>query len=343
MLAAVLDDATGTRTVTMRTVDEPVRREGEVSLRVRAGSINRVDLYMRAGGAGITHRLPLIGGLDCAGVVEACDADDPVLKPGTRVLAYPSLACGRCEFCLAGEPVLCTRVRIRGEQVDGVFAERVVFPAANLFVLPDGMGFAEAACLPTAYLTAWRMVVTKGRVRPTDTVLIFGIGGGVSLAALQICAAIGARVIVTSGHAEKLERARTLGAAVAIDHRAGDVAKAVLAATDGRGVDLVVENVGAATWPVAMRSVVRGGRIVVCGATSGSGPALDLQRLFIRQIQVIGSTLGNPGELAEMLSFLSCTGVLPVIDRAYPFAETPAAYDRLESGKQFGKVVLSLD
>lgn len=342
MLAACLDDENGVRTVTVRDMPPPDRAPGEAMIRVHAAALNRVDLYMRAGGAGITHRLPMIPGLDCAGVVEACDDDDPWLRPGARVVAYPALTCGRCEFCLAGEPVLCTRVRFRGEHIDGVIAERVAFPAANLFPVPDGWSFAEAACLPTAYLTAWRMIVGKARVRPTETVLIFGIGGGVSLAALQICAALGARAIVTSGSAEKLARARALGASVAIDHRNDDVVKAVLAATDGRGADVVVENVGAATWPWAMRCVVRGGRIVVCGATSGSGPALDLQRLFIRQIQILGSTLGNPGEFAELLRFAARHGLRPVIDRTFPLERTPAAFDHLENGGRFGKVVVSI-
>ncbi|NYZ16469.1 zinc-binding dehydrogenase [Azospirillum sp. RWY-5-1] len=340
MLAAVLDEEEGTRRVSVRDVPEPVRAASEVTVAVRAATLNRVDLYMRGGGAGITHTLPIVVGLDCAGVVAEVGPEETLLKPGDRVLAYPSLWCGRCEFCLAGEPVLCARVRIRGEHIDGILAERVTFPGANLFRVPDALSFEEAAALPTAYLTAWRMVSTKGWVRPTDTVLIFGIGGGVSLAAMQMCKALGARTIVTSGSDDKLERARALGADVTINHRSADVVRAVMAATGGRGADVVIENVGKATWAWAMRSVVRGGRIVVCGATSGSGPAMDLQRLFIRQIQVIGTTLANPGELAELLAFIDRTGLRPVIDRRFALAETPAALDHLDAGNQFGKVAI---
>ncbi len=329
--------------VAVREVPVPEAGDGEVLVRVRAAALNRVDIYMRDSGAGITHALPQIMGVDGAGTVEACGPGVSGVAAGDAVVIYPGLTCGACEFCRNGEPVLCTRIRILGEQTDGTLAERIAVPAGNLFPVPAGLSFAEAATLPTAYLTAWRMVVTKARVTAGDSVLIFGVGGGVSLAALQICRLLGARTIVTSGSDDKLERARALGADVAVNHRTADVVAAVMAATGKRGVDVVVDNVGQATWGWGMRSVVRGGRIVCCGATSGAHPSADLQRLFIRQIQVIGSTLGNPAELAELLAFVAERGLRPVVDRVFPLEETAAALDYLDAGQHFGKVVVRID
>jgi len=346
MKAAVLVSHGTSDSVVLGDVAPPVRQPGQVLVRVKAGSLNRVDLYMRDSGAGITHKLPMIAGLDAAGVVEAVDEGEKQFRPGDAVVIYPGLSCGRCEFCLRGDPVLCTRCRIMGEQVDGVFADFVSVPAANVFAAPAGLSFEQAACLPTAYLTAWRMVVTQGRVRPQDDVLIFGVGGGVSLAALQICKMIGARAIVTSGSDEKLARAQALGADEIINHSHEDVVARVMAATGKRGVDVVIENVGQATWDKGMRSVVRGGRIVVCGATSGDAPSADLRRLFIRQIQVLGSTLGNPGEFADLLRTIQAggqaRGLVPVVGSLYPLEGISAAFAEMEAGAQFGKIGLSI-
>ncbi len=332
----------GRGTVVLGERPDPTRAPGEVLVRIKAGSLNRVDLYMRDTGAGITHALPLIMGVDGAGVVEAVDPGESGLRVGDRVLLHPGLGCGRCEFCLRGDSVLCLRYRILGEHVDGTFADLVSLPAANVFPIPDGLSFEEAACLPVAYLTAWRMVVTKAAVRPTDTVLIFGVGGGVSLAALQICRMIGARVIATSTSDAKLERARALGAAVTVNARNADVVGAVMEATRKRGVDVVVENVGQATWDTALRSVVRGGTIVTCGATSGGAPSADLHRVFIRQLRILGSTLGTPGDLLELLRAVQGNGLRPVIDSRFPLDRHGEAFDRLAGGEQSGKVVLTL-
>jgi NADPH:quinone reductase-like Zn-dependent oxidoreductase len=228
-----------------------------------------------------------------------------------------------------------------GEHRDGTFAEQISVPAANALPLPKGLDFVQGAALGVNHLTAWRMLFTRARLKAHETVLIFGIGGGVSLAALQLAKMAGARCLVTSRDAGKLERARAADADVPIDGR-GDIAKAVLEATGGRGVDVVVENVGAAVWPHAMKSVVRGGRIVTCGATTGDQPGADLRRLFIRQIEVLGSTLGNPGEFADLLEAVARHRIEPVIDSTYALADVHAALSRLESGQQFGKVALDI-
>lgn len=320
----------------------PVRRPGEVLVRLKAATLNRVDLYMRDSGAGITHQLPQVMGLDGAGVVEEADADEPWLQPGQPVVLHPGVSCGRCEFCLRGHGVLCTRVSYLGEHRDGTLAEFVSLPARNVFPKPAALDWAEAAALGVNHLTAWRMLFTKAQLKPWETVLIFGVGGGVSLAALQLVKMAGATAIVTSRDDDKLQRALALGADHAINGAKEDIARRVLALTGGRGVDVVFENVGAAVWSNALKSLVRGGRLVTCGATTGDQPGADLRRLFIRQLQVMGSTLGDLGEFADLLRVSERGLIRPVIDRRYGLDDAHAALDRLESGAQFGKLAIEI-
>lgn len=341
MRAGYLTGHGGNEVVAVGERPRPVRRAGEVLVRLHAATVNRVDLYMRDSGAGITHTLPMVMGLDGAGVVEEIDADEPTLRAGQRVLLHPGIACGRCEFCLRGDDTLCTSMRLLGEHRDGTFAEFVSLPARNVFPMPEGLDFGEAAALGVNHITAWRMLHGKARLKPWETVLIFGIGGGVSLAALQLARLAGARTMVTSRDPAKLERALALGADAAIDGR-GDVVRQVMAATDGRGVDVVIENVGAAVWSAALKSLVRGGRLVVCGATTGEHPPADIRRIFIRQLQVLGSTMGNLGEFRDLLSLVQRSGLKPVIDSEYALDDVHAALDRLDAGKQFGKVVIDI-
>jgi NADPH:quinone reductase-like Zn-dependent oxidoreductase len=339
--AAYLTGHGGNEVVAVGDRARPQRRAGEVLVRLRAATVNRVDLYMRDSGAGITHQLPLIMGLDGAGVVEELDADESTLHVGQRVVLHPGVACGRCEFCQRGDDTLCTSMRLLGEHRDGTFAEFACVPARNVFAMPEHLSFGEAAALGVNHLTAFSMLHGKARVKPWQTVLIFGIGGGVSLAALQLAKLAGARVLVTSREAVKLERALALGADAAIDGRA-DIVRQVMAATNGRGVDVVIENVGAAAWSAAMKSLVRGGRLVTCGATSGDQPPADIRRIFIRQLQILGSTLGSFGEFNDLLALVDRSGLKPVIDSTYPLDEVPAALSRLESGAQLGKIVVDI-
>jgi NADPH:quinone reductase-like Zn-dependent oxidoreductase len=342
MQAAYLTGHGGMDVVVVGERPQPVRQRGQVRVRLHAATVNRVDLYMRDSGAGITHTLPLIMGVDGAGVIDELDDDEPLLRHGQRVVLYSGLYCGRCEFCLRGDAVLCTSMRILGEHTDGCFAQYVCVPAANALPIPDAMDLASAAALGVNHLTAWRMLFTQARLKPWETVLIFGIGGGVSLAALQLAKAIGATTIVTSREAGKLQRALALGADHGILSSADDVSKRALALTGGRGVDVVIENVGAAVWGSALKSLVRGGRIVTCGATSGDQPGADLRRLFIRQLQVYGSTMGNPDELRQLIGFVQRHAIQPVIDARYALADVPAALARLEAGTQFGKLVVEV-
>lgn len=321
---------------------KPVRGPGEVLVRMHAATLNRVDLYMRDSGAGITHRLPQIMGLDGAGIVEEVDPTETLLKPGQRVVLHPGIGCGRCEFCQRGEGVLCTSIQYLGEHCDGTLAEYVCLPAENVFAMPESLDFAEAAALGVNHLTAWRMLFTKAQLKPWETVLIFGIGGGVSLAALQLSKLAGSRAIVTSRDDTKLQRALSMGADHAINGATQDIAKQVMALTGGRGVDVVIENVGQAVWSSALKSLVRGGRIVTCGATTGDQPPADLRRIFIRQLQIFGSTLGDLDEFRDLLAFAQRAALRPVICSRYPMGDVHAALDQLEAGHQFGKIAITI-
>ncbi|KDB07779.1 NADPH:quinone reductase [Burkholderia sp. lig30] len=342
MKAAFITGHGGNEVVEVGERPRPLRAPGDVLVRMRAATLNRVDLYMRDSGAGITHRLPQIMGLDGAGIVEEVDASETLLSVGQRVVVHPGVGCGRCEFCQQGDIVLCTSIRYLGEHRDGTLAEYVCVPAANVFPMPEPLDFAEAAALGVNHLTAWRMVFTKARLQPWETVLIFGIGGGVSLAALQLAKLAGSRAIVTSRDDAKLQRAVAMGADHGINGATQDVVREVMAITGGRGVDVVIENVGQAVWPSALKSLTRGGRIVTCGATTGDQPSADLRRIFIRQLQIFGSTLGNFDEYRDLLTFVARHRLRPVIDSRFSLGEVHAALDRLASGEQFGKVAVTV-
>jgi len=342
MRAAFITGHGGNEVVDIGDRPEPPRGAGEILVRMKAVTLNRVDLYMRDSGQGITHRLPQIMGVDGAGIVEEVDPGEGRIKVGDRVVLHPGIVCGRCEFCQRGDQVLCTGIQYLGEHRDGTMAEFVSVPAENVFPIPEGFDFAQAAALGVNYLTAWRMVFTKTQVKPWETVLIFGIGGGVSLAALQLVKIIGAKAIVTSREDAKLQRARAMGADETINGSTEDIARRVQELTDGRGVDVVIENVGEAVWPAALRSLVRGGRIATCGATTGDHPSADLRRIFIRQLQIFGSTLGTFSEFRDLIAFCQRGGIRPVIDSRYSLDQTHAALSRLEAGEQFGKVAIDI-
>ncbi|SFP57196.1 NADPH:quinone reductase [Variovorax sp. OK605] len=325
----------------MRDVPAPVRRAGEVLLRVHAAALNRVDLYMRDSGSGITHSLPQTLGVEAAGVVVEADADSG-LVPGQKAVIYSNAFCGQCRYCLAGDQPLCLRAHIMGEHRDGGFAEYVAMPARCVLPLPDHVDLAEAGALLAAYLTAWRMLFGKRALRPGETVLVAGVGGGVAVACLQLAVHAGARVLVTSSSDQKLARAQALGASGAINYRREKVAKRVMEMTGGEGVDMVIDSSGAASWDDSLRSLRRGGRLVTCGATTGSNPPADLQRIFIRQLEVYGSTGGSVEECRQLIALFASGAVRPVIDRRFALDDIRSAFDALSDGSQFGKLVVTM-
>lgn len=341
MQAIYIDGHGGNEVVHVGERPTPVRKIGEVLIRLQTSALNQVDLYMRNSGAGITHQLPQNMGIEGFGHVAESDAGSG-FQVGDAVIIHPGISCGVCEFCQRGDDVLCTRISFVGEHRDGAWCEWLCVPQHNVFPAPAYLTPAEAGALAVTHLTAWRMVVTQGQLKPGQTVLVFGIGGGVSVAALQLAHAMGARVIVTSRHAHKIERALAMGAAHGIHTPDQDIVKSVMAFTDGRGVDLVIENIGEAVWGAAMKSLVRGGRLVTCGATSGDQPPADLRRIFIRQLQILGSTLGNRHELQDLLRFCEAHQLRPVIDKTFAMEKVHEALDMLSRSEQFGKIALQL-
>ncbi|HYE89426.1 MAG TPA: zinc-binding dehydrogenase, partial [Terriglobales bacterium] len=319
---------------------DPTIGPADALVRVRACALNHLDLFVREGIPALKTPLPFWTGCDIAGEVVEVGADVTGLKAGARVAVNPNLTCGRCEFCLAGEDSLCVRYGILGEHVPGGLAELVKVRAANLLPLPAHVSFEDAASFILTNMTAWRMIVTQGQLRPGQDVLILGVGGGVSSTAVQIAKLGGARVIVTSSSDDKLERARALGADIGINYAREDWAKKVFALTDKRGVDLVIENVGTATWKQSLRAVRNGGRVVTCGATSGPIGETDLRIVFWKQLHIIGSTMSSSKEFHDVMRLFFAGALKPIVDEVVPLAEGAAAQRKLAEGKQFGKLVL---
>lgn len=315
---------------------DPELRGGDVVVRVRACGLNHLDIWNRRGVVKLP--LPHISGADVAGEIVA--SADPQLAPGKRVMLQPGLSCGRCQACLEGRDNQCPRYDVLGSQSDGGYAELVRVPLQNVIPLPDAIGFVEAAAFPLTFLTAWHMLVTRCGIRPGDDVLVLAAGSGVGQAAIQIAVLHGARVFATAGNDEKLARAREIGATEVINHHTQDVPAEIRRLTGNRGVDIVFEHVGTATWDRSVKSLARGGRLITCGATTGYDAKIDLRFLFARQLSLLGSYMGTKGELARAAQFFFSGHLRPVVDRTFPLADAKAAQEHLEKSLQFGKVVL---
>jgi NADPH:quinone reductase-like Zn-dependent oxidoreductase len=305
---------------------EPEPAAGEVLVRMRTASLNHLDVWVRKGLPSVPK--PHILGADGAGVVEALGEGVDGLATGDRVVLNPGLEHG-------------DRISVVGEHTSGVQAELVALPAAQLFPLDDALSWEEAAAFPLVYETAYRMLVTKAALQEGEWVLVWGIGGGIGAAAFELARALGARTIVTSGSDEKLAAARGWGADVTVNHATGDVAAAVKEAT-GRGVDLVVEHVGEATWKTSLGAVRPGGRVVVCGATSGPNPPAQLHRFWWKQLTLYGSTMGTRDDFLGAYDLVRSKRARVHVDSVFPLSEIRAAHERLEAGEQLGKIVLAI-
>jgi NADPH:quinone reductase-like Zn-dependent oxidoreductase len=345
MRALALTQLGGPEHLAVLELPDPVLRgEDEVLVRVRCAALNHLDLFLTEGVKGIALSFPHVVGTDGAGVIEAVAPGVSVVRPGDRVTLNPGISCGHCALCQAGEEPFCRDFQILGEHRPGTAAELLVVPVRNVAVIPPGMPWPVAAGFPLSTLTAWRMLTTRAQVVPGETVLIWGAGGGVSLAAIQIAKQLGARVIVTGSSDAKLATARELGADVVFNHRthspeeiARDVRKLTVS-----GADVVVDSVGQATWSGSLRALRPGGRLVTCGATSGPEVVLDLRRLFWFQWSLLGSTMGTRKEFAEIMG-LAATGKLwPIIDSVVPLEQARSAYERMARGEQLGKLVIEV-
>jgi zinc-binding alcohol dehydrogenase/oxidoreductase len=327
VLAVRIHEDGGPEVLRLEDAPDPPVGSNDVLVELRAAALNRLDLWIRRGLPSVPK--PRILGADGAGVVREVGQDVDGVEPGERVTIDPSLAHG-------------DRIVVLGEHTDGTYAELVAVPAANIHAIPPGLSFAEAAAFPLTFETAYRMLVTRAGLHPGEWVLVWGPGSGVGTAALVLTKALGGRVIAASSSEAKLERARELGADATVLHTEADVVEAVRAATDGRGADVVVEHVGEATWTRSLAAARPGGRIAVCGATTGPNPPAALHRVWWKQLSILGSTMGAPDDFRAVLDLVASGRARPVVDSVFPLAEAAAAHERMERGEHFGKIVLEI-
>lgn len=330
MRAALFSEHGGPEVVRIADVPRPELRPGEVLVRVCAAAMNHLDLWARRG-LPFNIPLPHIGGSDVVGIVEGT---------GERVVVNPSLWCGHCRFCSRAQEPLCVEYQILGEHINGGFAEFVAVPASHVYPLPEGISSEEAACLPVSYGTAWRAVITQAAVRPGEDVLVLGASGGTAIAAVQIAKLAGAHVFAVTSGPDNVDRVRSLGADVVYDRDEIDWSTQVFRDTGKRGVDVVIENVGEATWKGSLRALAKAGRLVTYGATTGPRAEMDLRMVFWKQIHIVGTTMATRAEWEAMLRVALRGGLHPVVDSVMPLDHARSAHERLEAGGQFGKIVL---
>ncbi len=343
MKSVTIREHGGPEVVRVEDAPGPEAGAGEVLLDVRAAALNHLDIWVRMGRPGMDLEFPHVLGSDAAGVVAAVGEGVGGVEVGDQVVVNAALACGDCEWCRRGEHSECAEFSLVGLGRPGTFAERVAVPARCVHPMPGHLDFVKAAPLTLAHLTAWRMLVTRARLGPGETLLVHGIGGGVALAGLQIAKLMEAEVLVTSSSDEKLERARSLAADHTLNYvREPDVGKWARGLTAGRGVDVVMDAVGEATWPHDFEAVRRGGRIVLCGVTTGASAETPLNVLYWNQVSVLGSTMGSDEDCRRMLRAVAEARLEPVVDQVFPLDQAPDALARMERGEQFGKIVLTV-
>jgi len=322
--------------------DDPVAARRQVVIDVKSASLNHIDLFLRRGLPGLRIPLPHIPGCDAAGVVSEVGEDVTTVAVGDRVLMNPSVSCGQCEFCARGDASLCTTYTLIGETTQGTCCEKIVVPAINAIPIPDSLSFDDAASIPLVFLTAWRMMIKRGRLRAGESILILGASAGVGIAAIQIAKVAGARVLAAASTDEKLELCRALGADVLINYAKEDFVKRVRSATGKRGVDVVIDYVGKETWVKSLKSLASGGRLLTCGATTGYDPQTDLRHIFYRQLEVIGSTMGSRNDLMAPLNLILEGRMRTVVGAVFDLEETAEAHRVMEERRALGKIVIKV-
>lgn len=328
--------------VRIEAVDRPKVQPGQVRVKLQSAALNHLDLWVVAGWPGIHLAYPHILGADGAGLVDEVGPGVDGFEARDRVVINANLSCGTCTYCVAGQDNLCRHWNLLGETVPGTFAEYVVVPAANLLPIPPDISFDYSAAAGLVFHTAWHSLITRGQLRPGESVLIVGASGGVNTASLQIAKLAGARTLVVGSSAGKLALAESLGADVLIDRSQEDWSKAVYLATERRGVDVVVDNVGSGSMSSSLRAVRKGGRILTVGNTGGPIYDMDHRYLFAKHISILGSTMGTRADFAQVMGLVFSGQLQPVIDRSYPLAEARQALARLEAGDQMGKITLAI-
>jgi NADPH:quinone reductase-like Zn-dependent oxidoreductase len=323
-------------------VPDPEPCPNEVLVRVRACALNHLDLWVRGGLPNVSIPLPHIPGSDVAGEIARIGSEVTTVRVGQKVVLAPGVSCGKCAACISGQDNRCRQFTNLGYMIDGGCAEFVRVPEVNCLAYPENLSFEQAAAVPLVFQTAWHMLIARAELQPGEDVLVLGAGSGVGSAAIQIAKFFGARVIATAGSDEKLAKARELGADHVINHKAQKIRDEVRRITNKRGVDVVFEHVGTATWDDSLASLALAGRLVTCGNTTGYDAKLDLRFLFSRQLSLHGSYMGVKSELHTIMKLVAAGRLKPVVDRTFPLAEAAAAHAYLESGQQFGKLILKV-
>ena len=342
MKAIVFERHGGPEVLKYTDAPDPVIRASEVLVKVRACALNHLDLWVRHGIPGVAFPLPHIPGSDISGEIAQIGADVTTVRVGQKVVLAPGVSCGKCPACLSGQDNRCRQFTNLGYMIDGGCAEFVRAPEVNCMPYPENLSFEEAASIPLVFQTAWHMLIARAELQPGEDILVLGAGSGVGSAAIQVAKFFGARVIATAGGDEKLQKAKELGADLLINHKTQKIREEVRRITNKRGVDVVFEHVGTATWDESIASLAPSGRLVTCGATTGYDAKIDLRFLFSRQLSLLGSYMGTKPELLTVMKLVAAGRLKPVVDRIFPLAEAAAAHAYLESSAQFGKVVLKV-
>ena len=340
MKAIALSEHGGIEVLQYQDLPDPKAGPGQVLLRVKAVALNHLDLWIRKGLPHLKHDYPHILGCDMAGEIAELGPGVSDIKVGQKALIHPALSCGHCEKCSLGQDNLCPRYQIFGEHVSGGYAEYIAIPRANILPYPEDLSFAEAACIPLVFLTAWQMLVERAKIRPGQVVVVHGAGSGVGSAGIQIAKLYGCEVITTAGSEEKLAKGKELGADHGINYKKENFLEAVTKIAGKQQVDVVFEHVGKAMWKESLLCLKWGGVLVTCGATTGYLVETDLRQIFFRQVQVLGSTMGSRGTQYEILRQVQKGTLKPVLDRVLPLQEAAQAHQILEGGQACGKVVL---
>lgn len=342
MKAAVFYECGDASKIQIAEVPTPKPKSGQVLIEVHASAFNHLELWSMHGPDDGSYQFPMWTGSDVSGVIAEVAPDVKDWKVGDAVVVNPSLSCEKCEHCLRGDVTLCDDYDILGSSGHGGNAEYIAANANKLMRLPNGFDFVTAAAVPLAYQTAWRALVSRAKVHSGETVLVLGASGGVAVAAIQICKMLGARVIAITSSSDKMEKARLAGADVALNRMDGKPFEETLNLTGGRGVDVVVENVGALTWGDSQKVLRKGGRIVTYGRTTGREATTNLSLLFWNEQTHIGTTMGSLHDFREMMEHVFSGKLTPIIDSVYALEQAREAYARYERGEQFGKIVLKM-
>ena len=343
MKAVIFTQHGGPEVLQLAEVPTPQIKPNEVLIEVRACALNHLDVWVRNGLPGIEIPLPHILGNDVAGVVREVGALVTWVNAGDEVMVQPGVSCGHCAECLAGQDNMCDEYDMIGYRRDGGYAELLAVPGVNVIPKPHNLSWTDAAALPLVTVTAWHMLVQRAQLRPGETVLVHAAGSGVGSLGIQVARLFGARVIATAGSAAKLAQASELGADETVNYSNDDWPKQIRRLTKGRGVDVVFEHTGAATWPGSILSLRKGGRLVTCGATSGFDARTDLRHVFYRHLTILGSMMGSKADLLAAMKFIQSGQIRAVVDRVLPLAEAQQAHRLMEDRAQFGKIVLLLD